>query len=111
MKTLNLESEGYTVEHAIAMVEIEIDHSRKEGAVALKIVHGYGSHGRGGAILIALRKKLVSWKRSGFVKNYFYGDKWNLFDKDTRRILEKDKSIFGDEDFYTNNPGITIIEL
>ena len=111
MKTINLESEGYTADHAVKMVEIEIEQARKEGMVAIKVVHGYGSHGKGGAILLELRKKLPVWKRSKFISNYFYGDKWNLFDKDARRILEKDKSISGDEDFYTSNPGITIIEL
>ena len=111
MKTINLESGGYTADHAVKMVEIEIEQARKEGKVAIKVVHGYGSHGKGGAILLELRKKLPIWKRKKFVSNYFYGDKWNLFDADARRILEKDKSISGDEDFYTSNPGITIIEL
>ncbi len=111
MKTLNLEREKYTVDHAIAMIEIEIENAKREGQVAIKVVHGYGSHGVGGAILLALRPKLVQWKRSGFIQNFFYGDKWNLFDADTQRILQKDKSIYGDRDFYTSNPGITIIEV
>ena len=111
MKTLNLEQGNYTVDHALIMVEIEIENAKREGIVAIKIVHGYGSHGVGGAILLALRKKLLQWKRSGFIKDYFFGDKWNLFDRDAKRILERDKSIFGDKDFYTNNPGITIIEI
>ncbi len=111
MKTLNLEREKYTVDHAIAMIEIEIENAKREGQVAIKVVHGYGSHGVGGAILLALRPRLVQWKRSGFIQNFFFGDKWNLFDADTQRILQKDKSIYGDRDFYTSNPGITIIEV
>lgn len=111
MKTLNLEKDNYTVDHALAMIEIEVEHAKKAGEVAIKVVHGYGSHGVGGAILLALRPVLVKWKRTGFIKNYFFGDKWNLFDLDTQRILQKDKSIYGDRDFYTNNPGITIIEV
>jgi len=111
MRTLNLENEKFTVDHALKMIEIEIESAKKEGQVAIKVVHGYGSHGVGGAILLALRPCLVKWKRSGFISNYFFGDKWNLFDSDTQRILQKDKSIFGDRDFYTSNPGITIIEI
>lgn len=111
MKTLNLEKEKYTVDHAIKMVELEIENAKREGQVALKVVHGYGSHGVGGAILLALRPMLVKWKRTKFIKNYFFGDKWNLFDSDTQRILQQDKSIYGDKDFYCNNPGITIIEV
>ncbi len=111
MKTLNLERENYTAEHAVVMVELEIENAKREGVVAIKVVHGYGSHGVGGAILLALRKKLVQWKRLGIIQNYFFGDKWNLFDADTQRILQKDKTIYGDKDFYCNNPGITIIEV
>ncbi len=111
MKTINLEQENYTVDHALKMVEIEIENAKLEGEVALKIVHGYGSHGVGGVILLSLRPLLVKWKRKGFIKNYFFGDKWNLFDVDTQRILQRDKSIYGDKDFYCSNPGITIIEL
>lgn len=111
MKTLNLEQGNFSVEHALILVEIEIENAKREGAVAIKVVHGYGSHGVGGAILLALRTKLAEWKRTGFIENYFFGDKWNLFDKDAQKILNRDKSIYGDRDFYTRNPGITIIEI
>lgn len=111
MKTLNLEKGNYSVDHALAMIEIEIEAAKKEGQVAIKVVHGYGSHGVGGAILLALRPRLVQWKRMGLIQNFFYGDKWNLFDADTQRILQRDKSIYGDKDFYCSNPGITIIEI
>lgn len=111
MKVLNLESGGYSVAHAIVMVEIEIENSKREGAVAIKVVHGYGSHGVGGAISIELKNQLALWKKKGFIKNYFSGNKWNLFDENSRKILEKDKTIFGDRDLYTSNPGITIIEV
>ena len=111
MRTLNLEKGNFTVDHALAMVEIEIENAKREGIVAIKIVHGYGSHGVGGAILLALRPRLSNWKRIGFIRNFFFGDKWNLFDADTQSNMKKDKSIYGDKDFYCNYPGITIIEV
>ena len=52
----------YSVESAIAMVELEIEQAKREGIVALKVLHGYGSHGRGGAIMLQLRKVLLMWK-------------------------------------------------
>lgn len=47
----------------------------------------------------------------GFIIDFFGGDKWNLFDKDTQKILLLDKSIYNDEDMNKANPGITIIQL
>ncbi len=108
MKFLNLR-EGYSVESAIATVEIEVEFLQKEGGGILKVLHGYGSHGRGGVICIELRKNLMAWKRRGFIKDYFTGDKWNIFDPATMAVLEKDKSIYGDQDLFIPNPGITII--
>lgn len=110
LRFVNLK-EGYSVEQAIAILEIEIENAKKEGIVAIKILHGYGSHGQGGIIRKTLLPLLASWKRSKFILDYFGGDKWDLFDKDTQRILLKDKSIYNDCDISNSNPGITIIEI
>ncbi len=111
LRLVNLKDGEFNVELAIATVEIEIESAKKEGLVALKVLHGYGSHGRGGTIAIELRKTLSLWKKQGFITNYFGGDRWNLFDKQSQKILMKDKDIFNDCDINSSNPGITIIEL
>ncbi len=111
LKFINLKESNYSVEYAMAIVEIEIEGAKKEGYVCMKILHGYGSHGRGGTIAVELRKQLNLWKRRGFIIDFFGGDKWNLFDKDTQKILLLDKSIYNDEDMNKANPGITIIQL
>ena len=110
IRLVNLK-EGYSAEQALAILEIEIESAKKEGIVAIKVLHGYGSHGRGGVIRKALLPLLASWKRSKFILDYFGGDKWNLFDEDAKRILLKDKSIYNDCDISSSNPGITIIEI
>ena len=109
MKLINLKEEGCSVDYALAIVEIEIENTKREGGCAIKVLHGYGSHGRGGAILVALRSQLGQWKKNKFIKDYFGGDKWNMFDKTTFEILQNDKTIYADEDLNKANPGITII--
>lgn len=109
LKLIDLKKENCSVDYALAVVEIEIECALREGTTAIKVLHGYGSHGRGGAILVELRKQLLIWKKSKFIKDYFGGDKWDMFDKTTMEILQKDKTIFGDEDLNKANPGITII--
>ena len=111
LKLIDLKSDNYSVEYALAVLEIEIEGAKREGLVALKILHGYGSHGVGGAIMLAVRRQLALWKKTGFVKNYFGGDKWDMFDKDSQKVLMNDKTIVGDCDLGHANPGITIIEL
>ena len=111
MRCINLKENNATVDYALAVLEIEIESAKKSGEIALKLLHGYGSHGRGGAILVAIRKQLGIWKKSGYIKDFFGGDCWNLFDKKAMNILELDKTIFNDEDINKSNPGITIIQV
>lgn len=111
LKFIDLKDDIHSVEYALAIVEIEIEGAKREGVKALKVLHGYGSHGKGGAIMLALRRQLALWKKNGFILNYFGGDKWDLFDKDSQKILLNDKSIVGDCDLGRSNPGITIIQV
>ena len=62
LKVLNLKEDFVSTDQALAMVEIEIERCAFDGCVAIKVLHGYGSHGKGGKILIALRQKLRQWK-------------------------------------------------
>lgn len=110
IRLVNLK-EGYSTEQALAILEIEIESAKKEGLVAIKVLHGYGSHGKGGVIRKALIPTLASWKKSKFIVEYFGGDHWNLFDPLAQKILLKDKSIYNDCDISNANPGITIIQV
>lgn len=111
LKVINLKENNATVDYALAVMEIEIEGAKKEGIIALKVLHGYGSHGRGGAIKIELTKNLRQWKKNGFIIDYFGGDEWSIFNQKTMKIFEKDKSIYNDEDMEKANPGITIIQV
>jgi len=111
LRKINLKENNATVEYAIAVLEIEIESAKREGIKAMKILHGYGSHGRGGAIAKAVRNKLNQLKKQKIIVDYFGGDKWNIFEKETMKILELDKEIYNDDDINKSNPGITIIWL
>lgn len=111
MRLIDLKKENCTVDYALTIVEIEVESAKREGLTAIKILHGYGSHGKGGAILLSLRHLLNQWKKNGFIKDFFGGDRWNMFDKVSMEILLKDKSIYGDDDLNKANPGITIIYI
>ncbi|MCM1324881.1 MAG: hypothetical protein NC218_12270 [Acetobacter sp.] len=109
LRLINLKENSPTVDYALAVVEIEIENASKEGVSVIKVLHGYGSHGRGGAILIALRARLRELKKQGKIRDYFGGDKWSHFTEPARQMLQTDKSIASDEDLGKANPGITLI--
>lgn len=111
LKFINLKECSPTVDYALAVVEIEIENAKAEGVTAIKVLHGYGSHGRGGVILVELRRRLRQLKNQNKITDYFGGDEWNIFSPRTLAILNSDKSISGDEDLNKVNSGITIIRI
>ena len=111
LREVNIKYDMPTADQAVKRTTFEIENARRLGVKCVKIVHGYGSHGRGGAILVALRQMLSTYKKQKRIVDYFGGDRWNIFDKETLEILNKDKTIYNDEDMGKANPGITIIVL
>lgn len=110
LKEVNLK-EVANVNASISILQMEVENSRREGVSVLKFIHGYGSGGRGGEILKELRKELLLLRKRGKIKDFFNGDKWNLFERVVVDALNRDKEIVGDNDLNTNNPGITIVIL
>ena len=108
LKEINLKEVG-SVDSCIAITQMEIEKGKKEGVSVIKLIHGYGSHGQGGIILKEVRRELAIMKRQKKIRNYFNGDKWNLFENEVIEILNKDKTIVGDSDINRRNPGITIV--
>ena len=110
-KILNLKQNSPTVEEALATMEIEISLCKLEGVKVIKIIHGYGSHGVGGAICYNVRKKLFELKNNKQIKDFLLGQEWDMSNSKCIEILTDLKDCFGDEDLGHSNPGITIIVL
>lgn len=72
----------------------------------LKIIHGYGSTGRGGSTRAAVLNWLYT--KRGRVKAVIEGESYGLFD-DTTRALRKDVGMYSDPDLDAGNRGITIV--
>ena len=57
---VNLEEGMPTVEEALADMRISLQGMRSGGFRIVKLIHGYGSTGRGGRICTAVRKELAA---------------------------------------------------
>ena len=110
-KILNLKDNSPTVEQAIATFEINLSAYKLEGVKVLKVIHGYGSHGVGGAICYSLRKKLLELKKKKQIKDYLLGQQWDMSNSKCIDLLTNLKDCYQDEDLGHSNPGITIIIL
>ncbi len=74
--TIDIKSNNQTVSEAIAQFLIEVEAYKKGGYKVLKVIHGYGSHGVGGAIKVAFLKKCQDLKNRKVIFDFVCCDNW-----------------------------------
>jgi hypothetical protein len=109
--TINLEKGYPTVEEARQILKVELERCRSQRVLAVKIIHGYGSSGVGGALRNGIRKSLALRRKEGKVKVVVFGEKWDLFDAMTQQALQECPELGKDRDLRVANPGISIVVL
>lgn len=109
MKTINLEAGMPTAQAAMNTLNNRLYAERATGARCVKIIHGYGSTGKGGAIKAACRQKLNEYMRRGVIKDMCAGEDLGPFSEDARRIAAACPEIRRDIDWGLENNGITIV--
>ena len=111
MKTVNLKDGLPDVEQARTRLHSELDMARSQGLKLLKIVHGYGSHGVGGELRVALQSTLRRLAHSGRITDCIYGENWRRSDERSWELLKRMPDLKSDPDLGRSNRGITIVLL
>lgn len=106
---VNLEQGMPTVEIARQRLEQAIRTARARRTAALKIVHGYGSSGKGGAIKRDVAQVLARKMRAGEIRGFVAGENFSPFDPGARKILDLCPELRNDSDYARGNDGITIV--
>lgn len=111
METANIEKFMPTVYQAEILVKNNIETYRRKGVKAFKIIHGYGSTGKGGGLRTGLRAYLAQLKKAKIIADFVAGEDWSVFNETTRKVLDLDNSYRKDSDLEKSNAGITIIVI
>jgi hypothetical protein len=111
IKTVNLEEGMPAVEQARLRMEHELHLARKQGYAAVKLIHGYGSSGVGGALRDELQKQLRLSVRNGAIRALIPGDDWRISDETTWALLKRFPEWKQDSDLGRNNQGVSIVVL
>jgi hypothetical protein len=111
LKTFNVEADFPSLDEARRLVIEEIRKSKREGARVLKIIHGYGSSGKGGKLCTGLRKSFKLRKKEGVIKDFILGEDFSIFNDATLNLLESVPELRGDPDLNATNEGVTILWL
>ena len=99
------------VEDAVGRMNMGLQELRVSHAKAVKLIHGYGSTGRGGKICAGVRKELADMKRRKQIRDFIPGEDFGPMDEASRKLAEQMKSIPRDPDYGRMNHGITIVIL
>ena len=73
IRTFNVEVGLPTLDEARRQVAAEIKAAKRHGVRVFKVIHGYGSSGKGGTICIGLRKSFRSREKEGIIKDFVVG--------------------------------------
>jgi hypothetical protein len=111
IKLVNLEEGMPAVEQARLRMEHELHAARAGGYTAVKLIHGYGSSGEGGALRTELQKTLRAAARNGAIQSIIPGEDWRVSDETTWELLKRFPEWKQDSDLGRNNRGITIVVL
>jgi hypothetical protein len=111
IRTINIEAALPTLEDARKQVVAEIRQQKREGVRVLKVIHGYGSSGKGGKLCVGLRKSFALRKKEGVIKDFVVGEDFSIFEEATLALLEAVPELRGDPDLNATNQGVTFLWL
>lgn len=109
--SINLEAGMPIVEEAIRRMNMGIQEYCCSGVRVVKLIHGYGSTGKGGKIRTGVRNELAGMKRRKQIREFIAGEDFGPFDASTRLLVEQNRNVGMDPDYGRGNHGITIVVI
>ena len=108
---INLEKGLPKTEAALSKLKLELSTLRRIGVQTVKVIHGYGSTGTGGAIRQATRQYLCDQLKNRLIKAYCPGENFGPFENSGRQLVDLVPALHKDPDWGRQNDGITMVVL
>ena len=111
LRVINLEEGFPSRDRACQKLEAALARARKDGIVAVKLIHGYGSTGEGGVLRFAIRGFLRQRKEKSEITAFVNGESFSSFEERSKLLLAKVPELLLDHDLGRGNRGITLVLL
>ncbi len=108
---INLEVGRPKANEALLRLDFELAHARRIGAVAVKIIHGYGSSGTGGVLREVIQQALQQMAAQGKIRAFVAGEDWRISNETAWLIRKTVAELKDDRDLGKANRGISIVLL
>lgn len=111
MCVINIKKDNPNVDYALFLIDEEIRYSRAVGNRVVIIIHGYGSHGQGGAIKKGVKVYLPILKKKGIITSFVFGENWGETNPVVKEIERISPDIILNENLSHINSGVSVILL
>lgn len=111
VKEINIKRDMPPSDVAVALMEIEIETLKNTEYGAVKVIHGYGSHGKGGLIRAECRQALAKLKQQKKILDYVEGERWGAWAVEKFNVVENFPSLILEGDMQGYNSGVTVVFL
>ena len=108
---INIKDGMPKVDVAIRKLRLELNTFRRVGVNQVKIIHGYGSTGKGGVIKKSTHEVLRAMQSEGRILAFCPGEQFGPFETLGREMVEKCPAFRNDPDWAKSNDGITVVLL
>lgn len=106
---IDVKSDMQTCAMAVAQLENEIDACKLGGFSVLKVIHGYGSHGVGGAIKKDIHARLKQLKAQKQISDFIPCETWTPNNPKRAMAIKFSNELLADSDLYMLNSGVTVV--
>jgi len=111
LQVIDLEEGHPAADEAVKRLVMEIERARRQKCTVLKVIHGYGSSGKGGRIRTECRKFAFAAVERGDLRKCLTGERFSIFEEDTRQAFAYCPALRQDRDLDGYNRGITFLLL
>jgi len=109
IKVVNIKKDFPNTDYALFLIDQEIKYCRAVGFRALVIIHGYGSHGQGGAIKEAVKHYLPELKKKRIIADYVFGERWGDFNPSKQNMCKICPELILQENLQSLNSGVSVV--
>ena len=110
LRTIDMEAGMPLVDEGLTRLEKELARAMQAGVDVVRVIHGYGSTGKGGKLRVACRTYLSGMLKAGKIRAFLPGEDYSKTTNSGRNLINRCPDLRDSERSDRKNPGITFVE-
>lgn len=111
VRVVNIKQDNPNSDYALYLLDQEIRYSKAVGNRVIVVIHGYGSHGKGGIIKQAVKEYLPILKKNHVIADFVFGENWGDTNPTKAKICEICPECILHENLNGLNCGVSVVLL